>query len=126
MSWRDLGELRWVNTVWRGRVCHIGQADVSSLLLASDQAFPGITALADDFLSILLVLAFTAEGELILRFSIWDLVDTEPFVGSSEKARKMTFDVFDVVQLGSKRVVDLKRNVRLQAGEGDGLEHSRQ
>ena len=109
MSWRNLGELRWVDTVWRSRVCHIGQANVPSLLLASDQAFPSVTALADNFLGVLLVLAFTAESELVLRLSIWDLVDTEPLVGSTEKARKMTFDVFNVVQLGSKRVVDLKR-----------------
>jgi hypothetical protein len=78
-------------------------------LLASDQTLPGITAFADDLLGILLVLAFTAEGELVLRLAIWDLVDTEPFVRCSEKAWKMTLDIFNVVQLGRKRVVDLYR-----------------
>jgi hypothetical protein len=78
-------------------------------LLASDQTLPSITAFADDLLGILLVLAFTAEGELILRLAIWDLVDTEPFVCCTEKAWKMTLDIFNVVQLGRERVVDLYR-----------------
>lgn len=107
LSWWDLGELRWVDAIWRGGVCDIGQADVAALLLASNQAFPGIAALADDLLGVLLVLAFTAERELVLGLAIWDLVDTEPFVGSSEQARKVTLHILNVVQLGSKGIVDL-------------------
>jgi len=77
------------------------------LLLASDQTFPSITAFADDLLGVLLVLAFTTESELVFGLAIWNLVDTEPFVGRSEEARKMTLNIFDVVQLGCKGVVDI-------------------
>ncbi len=107
MSGWDFGQLALVDTVWRSLICDIGQVDVTTLLFASDQSVPCIAALADDLLGILLVLAFTAEGELVLGFSIWDLVDTEPFVGSAEETRKVTLNIFNVVQFGSERVVDL-------------------
>lgn len=107
LSSRNLRELRGVDPIWGSRVCDVGQAEITALLLARDETFPGITALADDLFSILLVLAFTTEGELVFGLSIWDLVDTEPFVGSSQEAREVTLDVFNVVQLWSKRVVDL-------------------
>jgi hypothetical protein len=99
--------LRLVHTVWRSGIRHVGQVDVTALLLASNETFPSIAAFTDDLLSILLVLAFAAECELVLRLSIWDLVDTEPFVCSTEEARKVTFDVLNIVELGSKGVVDL-------------------
>jgi hypothetical protein len=88
-------------------VCDIGQVDIAALLFASDQSVPCIAALADDLLGVLLVLAFATEGELVLGLSVWDLVDTEPLVGSTEEAREVTLDIFNVVQLGSERVVDL-------------------
>ena len=87
MSGWDSGKLAGVDTVWRSLVCNIGQVNVTALLLASDQSFPGVAALTDDLLGILLVLAFTAESELVLWLSVWDLVDTEPLVGGTEKAR---------------------------------------
>lgn len=84
----------------RGRLIRdIGQAEITTLLLASDQAFPGITAFSDDFLCVFLVLAFSAEGELVLWLSVWDLVDTEPFISGSEQTGKMALNIFDVVQL---------------------------
>lgn len=107
LSRRNLGELRLVHTVWRCRIRHVGQIDVTALLLASNETFPSIAAFADDLLSILLVFAFAAECELVLGLSVWDLVDTEPFVRSTEKAREVTFDVLNIVELGSKGVVDL-------------------
>jgi hypothetical protein len=96
-----------IYSVGRARVGYVGKADFTTLLLASDKAFPGIAALADDFLSILLVLAFAAEGKLVLRFAIWDLVDAEPLVGSSQQARKVTFDVFDVIELRREGIIDV-------------------
>jgi len=45
---------------------------------------------------VLFVLAFTGEGELVLGLSVGDLVDTEPFVGGTEKTREVTLDVLDV------------------------------
>lgn len=104
---RNLGELRLVDAVGRVGVCDIGKVDITTLLLASNQTLPSIAAFADNLLGILLVLALAAECELVLRLAIWDLVDTEPFVGSSEEARQMTFNVLDVIQLGSEWVVDL-------------------
>jgi hypothetical protein len=59
---------------------------------------------------LLLVLAFTAEGELVLRLAIWDLVDAEPLVGSTEKAGQVSLNVLDIVQLGCKRVIDIDDN----------------
>lgn len=108
MAGRDLGQGTLVDTVRGCTVGHIGQADFTSGLLASDQAIPRIAALADDLLGILLVLAFSTEGKLVLRLSIWDLVDAEPFVGGSEKAGEVALDVFDVVQFGGQWVVDLE------------------
>jgi hypothetical protein len=76
-----------VDTVGGALVGDIGQADVPRLLLAGDETLPCFTALLDDLLGVLFVLAFTTEGKLILWLAIWDLVDTEPLIGSSEKAR---------------------------------------
>ncbi len=97
-----------VDTVWGVGNCHIGQADVAPLLLAGDESFPSIAAFADDLFGVFLVLAFTAESKLVLGLAIWDLVDTEPLVGRSEKTRKVTLDILDVVQLGCQGIVDLR------------------
>ena len=107
LSGWDFGELRLVDAICRALVGNIGQADVTTLLLASNKTFPSIAAFADDLLGVLLVLAFTTEGELVLGLAIRDLVDAEPLIGCTEETRKMTFDVFDVVQLGGKGIVDL-------------------
>lgn len=58
----------------------------------------------------LLVLALAGEGELVLGLAIGDLVDTEPLVGSTEKAREVTLNVLNVVELRSQRVVDVDDN----------------
>ena len=86
-------------------------------MLASDQTLPSIAAFADDLLGVLLVLAFATERELVFGLAVWDLVDTEPFVGRSEKAREVTLNILDVVELGSKRVVDLVRMSQKDANE---------
>ena len=54
---------------------------------------------------ILLVLAFAGESELVLRLSVRDLVDTEPLIGSTKKARQMPLHVLDVVELRSQRII---------------------
>lgn len=104
---RNLLELRMVDSVRRAVVGDIGETDIATLLLASDESLPCIAALADDLLSVLLVLALTAECELVLGLAIWNLVDAEPFVGCSEEARKVTLDILDIIKLGSERVVDI-------------------
>ena len=96
-----------VDAVRRAVVGDIGQVDVASLLLARDQSLPGVTAFTDDLLGVLLVLAFTAESELVLGLAVGDLVDAEPLVRCSQEARQVTFNILNVIELGSERVVDV-------------------
>ena len=56
---------------------------------------------------ILLVLAFARESELVLRLSVRDLVDTEPLVGSTKKARQMPLHVLNVIKFRSQGIVDV-------------------
>jgi hypothetical protein len=44
----------------------------------------------------LFVLAFAREGKLVLRLSIRNLIDAEPFVGGSKEPGEMAFDILDV------------------------------
>jgi len=103
----DPRRLLRTNSVRRLLVGDVGQVNISSLGLAPDQFLPRIAALSDDFLGVFLVLAFTAEGKLVLWLSVWDLVDSEPLVGSSEKTWEVSLNVLDIVELGSQRVVDV-------------------
>lgn len=103
----DLSSFLGANSVRRFLVGHIGQAETIWLSLALDQSLPRIAALSDNVLSIFLVLAFTAEGELVLWLSVWDLVDSEPFVGGSEEAREVSLHILDIVELRSKWIIDI-------------------
>jgi hypothetical protein len=58
----------------------------------------------------LLVLALAGEGELVLGLAIRDLVDTEPLVGGPQETGKVALDILNVVELGSKRVIDVNDN----------------
>jgi hypothetical protein len=55
----------------------------------------------------LLVLALAGESELVLRLSVWDLVDTEPLVGGPQQTWEVSLDIFDIVELWSQWVVDV-------------------
>lgn len=44
---------------------------------------------------------------MVLWLAIWDLVDSEPFISSTEKTWEMTLDVFDVIDLWSEWVIDV-------------------
>ena len=57
-----------------------------------------------------LVLALAREGELVLGLAVRDLVDAEPLIGGAEKAREVALDILNVVELGSKRVIDVNDN----------------
>jgi len=83
------------------------QVDVTLVGLASDELLPGLGALSDDIHGVLLVLALAAEGELVLGLTIGDFVDAEPLIGGAEKARQVSLDILDVVELGGERVVDV-------------------
>jgi len=56
---------------------------------------------------LLLVLAFSGKCKLVLRFSVRDLVDTEPLIRSPKKTGKMLLDILDIVQLRSQWVIDI-------------------
>lgn len=75
--------------------------------LASDQATPRLVAFVDYLGSVFLVFGLAGERESVLRFSIGDLVDPEPFVGSPDKAGEMALNILNVVQLGRKGVLDV-------------------
>jgi hypothetical protein len=86
------------------------QADVATVALARDELLPGLGALLDNLLSVLLVLALAGEGELVLGLSVGDLVDAEPLVGGTHETGQVTLDILNVVELGSQRVVDINDN----------------
>ena len=83
------------------------QADLATGSLAGDELLPGIGALADDILGVLLVLALAGEGELVLGLSVGDLVDAEPLIGGAQKTGEVTLNILNVVELGGQRVVDV-------------------
>jgi hypothetical protein len=57
--------------------------------------------------SSLLVLALSSESKLVLWLSVWDFVDSEPFVCSPQKTGKVSLNIFYVVKLRSQWVVDV-------------------
>lgn len=83
------------------------QRDLALGGLARDQAFPSLSALADNVGGVLPVLALAGEGELVLGLAVGDLVDTEPLVGGPQKTGQVPLDILNVVELGSKRIVDV-------------------
>lgn len=60
--------------------------------------------------NLLLVLAFTSEGELVFGLAVRDLVDTEPLVGGTQKARQVALNILDIVELGGQRIVHVDDN----------------
>lgn len=81
----------------------------------------------NDLRCILLVLGLAGECKRILALSIGDLVDSlwskvredvvcemrykpEPLVGSPDEARKVTFDILDIVELRSKWVDNINND----------------
>jgi len=64
-------------------------------------------AFMDDLHGIFLVFGFSGEGKGIFLLAIGDLVDPEPFIGGSDKARQMSFDILDVIQLGCKGILNI-------------------
>jgi hypothetical protein len=105
---------RWklVGSNAAGRVAdsHVGGGDTTGLDLAGDEALPGLSTLTDDIHGVALVLALAGESELVLGLAIGDLVDAEPLIGSTEKARQVAFDILDVVELGGQGVVHVNND----------------
>lgn len=68
---------------------------------------PELMSLSDNILSERRVLSFAVECKLILWLSIWHFVELEPFDWRSKQSREELFDVLNVFQLISQRVVDV-------------------
>jgi hypothetical protein len=47
---------------------------------------------------------------LVLGLAVGDLVDTEPLVGGAEETRELALNILNIVELSSKRVVDVDDN----------------
>jgi len=75
--------------------------------LTDDQTAPGFVAFMDNLRGIFLVLGLSRESESVLGLAIGNLVDPEPFIGGTDEAREMPLDIFDVVELGGQRVLDI-------------------
>lgn len=83
------------------------QVDLARLRLARDELLPCFGAFANNVHRIFAVLALAGEGKLVLWLAVWDLVDTEPLVGGAQEAGQVALNILDIVQTGSKRVVDV-------------------
>ena len=86
------------------------QRNLALVALAHDQALPSLGTLAHNIHGVLLVLALPREGELILGLAVRDFVNTEPLVRGAEETGEVTLDIFDVVELGSQRVLHVNNN----------------
>jgi len=75
-----------------------------------NETAPGFMSLMDDLHSVLLVLSLAGEGELVLGLAVGDLVDPKPLVSSPDETGQVTFDIFDIIQLGSERVENINDN----------------
>lgn len=47
---------------------------------------------------------------MVLRLSVRDLVDTEPFVGGSQETWQVSFNILNIVQSWSQWVIDIDDN----------------
>lgn len=98
--------------------------DVTWLGLASDELLPSLSTLADNISGVpvtalashtksklgpnpLLVFALASESKLVLWLSVWDFVDTEPFIGGSQQTRKVSLNILNIIELGGQWVVDV-------------------
>lgn len=56
---------------------------------------------------LLLVLALSSESELVLWLSVWDFVDSEPFICGSQETWKVSLNIFNIIELRGQWVVDV-------------------
>jgi len=87
--------------------CH---AFVPEIGVWSAQTTPGFVALVDDFSRILLVLCFTREGKCVFGLAIGDLVDPEPLIRGPDEPWEVTFNIFNVIELGCEGIIDIDNN----------------
>lgn len=59
---------------------------------------------------LLLILALAGKSKLILRLSVWNLVNTEPFVRSSQETWKVPLNVLNIIKLCCQGIIDINDN----------------
>jgi len=94
----------------RAVVGQVANGDAARRGVTVNETAPGFVGFVDDLHGVLLVFSLAGEGELVLGFTIGNLVDPEPLVGCSDEAGQVTLDILDIIQLRSKRVVDVDDN----------------
>lgn len=90
--------------------CSVSQVNLATRRLTLDKLLPRLAALGNDLLGVLLVLAFTREGELVLRLPVGNLVDSEPLVSGTQQAWQVSLDILNIVEFGGQRIVDIDNN----------------
>lgn len=78
-------------------LCRKANAVLCCLVLAADQAAPGVMALVDHVEGVVTVLGLAVEGKLVRGLAVGHLVHAEPLVGGLEQARLVFPDIVDVV-----------------------------
>lgn len=109
-EWRSLRNLSGLGERGGGGQGGVGQVNLTWVGGSLDQLVPSLSTLGNNLVGVLLVLALTGEGELVLWLSVRDFVDSEPFVGGSQQTWQVGLDILDVVQLSSQWVVDVNDN----------------
>jgi len=98
------------DTAWRFCDCEVGGRNITWVGLASDELLPSFSTLTDDIRGVLSVFALSSECELVLRLSIWDLIDTEPFIGGPQKTWQVSLNILDIIELWCQWVIDIDDN----------------
>lgn len=88
----------------------VAGGQVGGRRLSSDETTPSFMAFMNNLGSVALVLGFSGESKGVFRLSIGDFVDPKPFVGSPDQTRQVPLNVFDIVELGSKRILDINND----------------
>jgi len=104
---RDRWKLIRGDTAWGLLDGKVGSGDFTGGSLSSDELLPSLSTLTNDIGSVLLVLALAGESELVLWLSVWDFVDSEPLIGSSQKTWQVSLDILNIIELRSQWVVDI-------------------
>jgi len=77
---------------------------------SSDETTPGLVTLVNDLSRVLFVFGLARERKGVFGLAVGNLVDPEPFIGSSDQTRLMSLHVFDVVELRGKRILHIDDN----------------
>jgi len=63
---------------------YVGEIQLVLWRLSGDKSIPSFRTFTDNVHSVFLVLALSRESKLVLRLSIWNLIDAEPLISSTQ------------------------------------------